>query len=381
MRKILVLFKSSVAVVSCLLISLVSYIVIRLNIGLDLAMPPSKSRKLLDPSMEDLPGHVIVDILSRLPVKTIIHCKCVCKKWLDLVSDSYFANLHLSARSPAGFIIHHYSREEKAIDTVTGILRLMEVEDELDHHHLLHNPITSLDLNHREGIAEIVYFFGVGSLTQEYKVIRIFQRNIPHDPTSTSRPSLLEAEVYTLGTGQWRSLGHVPYLDNRFDGSFFNGHAHWTVLFQDSPNKIYAFDFDKETFELFPSPPSESGDYFPSLGVINGCLCQCDTYESKLIVWVMKEYGINNSWHKELVIEKIISPVLNMLWDQTIYLIEGFKDGTILMGISLGAMFIYCPRRKTIVDTEIFGGFIDGLAYRPSFLRLHNFENERVHLL
>lgn len=81
---------------------------------------------LLDPSMEDLPVPIMVDILSRLPVMTIIHCKCVCKEWLDLISDSYFANRHIS-RSSEILMIHHKSNYEDK--RAAGILKWVEVED------------------------------------------------------------------------------------------------------------------------------------------------------------------------------------------------------------------------------------------------------------
>lgn len=60
------------------------------------------------------------------------------------------------------------------------------------------------------------------------------------------------------------------------------------------------------------------------------------------------------------------------------HIIAGLKDGTILMASYKDKVFAYCPQRKTIVDMEIFDRYFNGLPYRPSFHRLHNFENERV---
>ncbi|GKB42029.1 F-box associated domain containing protein [Tanacetum coccineum] len=97
-------------------------------------------------NMEDLPLNAMVDILSRLPVKTIIHCKCVCKKWHFLVSESYFVKLHLS-RSPVGLIIHHFTMQEMHNNGL-GTLKLVEIEDEVDHPRLYHDPIMNFDLNH-----------------------------------------------------------------------------------------------------------------------------------------------------------------------------------------------------------------------------------------
>ena len=66
------------------------------------------------PLMEALDDYFLLDMLSRLDVKTIIYCKCVCKRWRDLVLDPHFvSNLHLprSLSSPPSLIIHGLPRE------------------------------------------------------------------------------------------------------------------------------------------------------------------------------------------------------------------------------------------------------------------------------
>ncbi|PWA90773.1 F-box associated domain, type 1 [Artemisia annua] len=386
-----------------------------------------------NPSMDDLPPNVMVDILSRLPVKTIIHCKCVCKNWQKIVLDSYFANYHLS-RSPKGLMIQHNYEEHMGGYSKPNVLKWVEIEDEQDYHRLQHDPVMCLDLNiapifqeaqllqvgsvngliclweygprvdntyicnpitreymilprqqyYREGYATIVYGFGVSLRTNDYKVIRTFEGDIPPDQTSRSRPSLLEAEVYTLGTGQWRSLGHIPYWLCGYFGPFLNGHVHWIVVDKDSPEELCAFDFDSETFKLFPSPPSEAIEesqiHFVSLGVLNGCLSQSDTFDSQFTIWVMKEYGIKKSWHKEVVIKESISPDLDWIMWEPMHLLEGLKDGTILMVYYEDKLLAYDPQSKTIEDTEIFKRYLFGMTYRPGFLRLQNFKLETVHM-
>nr|XP_043630928.1 F-box/kelch-repeat protein At3g23880-like [Erigeron canadensis] len=385
--------------------------------------------------MDNLPSNVMFDILSRVPVKTIIHCKCVCKRWQTIILDPYFADMHLS-RSPAGLMINHnYEKDMRSSTIKPGILKWVEIEDESDYHYLHHDLLMSLDLNlgtifqdsqillvgsvnglvclwqfgprghdntyicnpitreymilprqqyYRDGYAIIVYGFGVGLKTNEYKVVRTFQGDIPPDSTSTSRPSLLEAEVYTLGTGQWRSLGHVPYWLCGFHGPFLNGHAHWMVVDPDSPEKICAFDFDNETFKLFPSPPveniAESRIHFRSLGVLKGCLSQSDTFDSQFTVWVMKEYRVKTSWHKQVVIKQSISPSLDWVMWEPMYLITGLKDGTILMVYYEDKLLEYCPQNQTVEDTKLFDRYLDAMAYRPSFLKLQNFRAETVHV-
>ena len=99
-------------------------------------------------------------------------------------------------------------------------------------------------------------------MTKEYKVVWIFLGTILRNPTS-SLPYLLEAEVCTLGTGQWRRLGRVPYVIDASNGLFLNGCVHWIVNDKHSPERLCSFNIDNETFELFPSPPSEEivGDF------------------------------------------------------------------------------------------------------------------------
>ena len=85
------------------------------------------------------------------------------------------------------------------------------------------------------------------------------------------RSFLLQAQVCTLGKGQWRQLGHVPHRLKVSRGTFLNGSIHWIVLDEDSREKIYAFDIDNETFQLFPSPPGKLGCIrYQTLGVLNG---------------------------------------------------------------------------------------------------------------
>ncbi|KAJ9552398.1 hypothetical protein OSB04_016443 [Centaurea solstitialis] len=403
--------------------------------GANVATGTIGTRTLIDPSMEALPAELMIDIFSRLPVKTIVHCKLVCKKWRSLVLDSSFVNLHLS-RSRTGIIIHHkihipstdYARDQ-------GTLKWVDIEDKVDHHLLRHDHPMSLGLNKlpvfqysqmyqtgsvngliclcqysrrinhddayicnpvtreflilprqrfwREGSLEVVYGFGVSSLTGEYKVVRAYQAKGVQNGHKPARPSVMEAEVYTLGTGHWRNLGPDPVTyrlntSQEFYGPFLNNRCHWIVSGnEDAHDNICTFDLDKETFQLLPSPPppvKENWFRGESLAILKGCLCKLDTYASKLTIWVMKEYGINNSWHKQAVISRSIQWPLY----QRIHLIADLKDGSFLMAIG-NKLWAFDSRRKTIEDTKMFDPYLSGWAYRPSFLKLQNFESERKH--
>ncbi|KAJ9551828.1 hypothetical protein OSB04_015873 [Centaurea solstitialis] len=377
--------------------------------------------------MEELPAELTIDIFSRLPAKTIVHCKRVCKKWRNLVSDSSFVNLHLS-RSPTSLIVHQNYRSQGSVDP--GILKLVEIEDKDDHHHLHHDhPPMSLDFNtvpifendvtyqmgsvnglicvwqtsrgqanntyicnpvtremmiipqyYDRDVTVNAYGFGVSSLTGEYKVVRTFERELPSDGEISYPTSVLKAEVYTLGTGQWRRLGGAPY---RLDGSKFgvvlNDHCHWIVVSSNryTRENICTFDLNKETFQLFPYPPCEAieviNSHCHSLAVLKSCLCICDAEDFKFTIWTMKEYGIKKSWHKEVVITEAISH--GVVWLQTISLIECLKDGTILF-VS-GGLWAFYPTSATVEEIKRFDWSEIAFTYRPSFLSLQNFESEK----
>nr|TKW38250.1 hypothetical protein SEVIR_1G101800v2 [Setaria viridis] len=60
----------------------------------------SKSRKRkastpAEPPIPELSDEIVLNILVRLPVKTVLRCRAVCKAWLAIISDSSFTRAHL----------------------------------------------------------------------------------------------------------------------------------------------------------------------------------------------------------------------------------------------------------------------------------------------
>ena len=48
------------------------------------------------PFITFLPTKIFINILLKLSTKSIVLCKCICKTWHNLISDSQFAKLHLA---------------------------------------------------------------------------------------------------------------------------------------------------------------------------------------------------------------------------------------------------------------------------------------------
>lgn len=260
----------------------------------------------------DIPTLIITDILSRLPTKTIIHCKCVCKSWRNLLLDPYFANLHLS-RSPTALIIHQLGLGVSLPDSNSDILKLVKFRDESDGHHLCYHPAMKFNLkvchphgkillvgsingllcfcdyqneslficnptvrqyvtvpepNHKRRYPSVlVYGFGFSSISGQYKLVQIFQK-----AASGNCSYECQGEVYSLGTGKWRSIGPVPFkYDLRLYSVTLNGNIHWLTCNMESPYSICAFDIEKESFQGFSTVPGLGrGNYCKSLGLLEG---------------------------------------------------------------------------------------------------------------
>ncbi|GAB2298408.1 hypothetical protein Dimus_032473 [Dionaea muscipula] len=56
---------------------------------------------------------VLVEILARLPVRSLLRFKCVCKTWFSLIGSEYFVDKHVSARS---MMFKDYNFENLLVD-------------------------------------------------------------------------------------------------------------------------------------------------------------------------------------------------------------------------------------------------------------------------
>ncbi|CAI9091266.1 OLC1v1026241C1 [Oldenlandia corymbosa var. corymbosa] len=385
----------------------------------------------------NLPLPIITDILSRLPTKSIVQCRCVCKTWLKLLSEKEFATLHLS-RSPMCLIINKLD-----FDSSSGsCFSLVELEDEPGHHNLsvagmklilpcscdedgltivgtvnglvclnqrkyLHDAVYIWNPTLRESIAlptpegvrdypnSISYGFGLSTKIGQYKVVRIFL-----ELEKSSRRILKSiCHVYALGEGSWRVIGDCPYLNSCCShGVFLNGNLHWLVADSNGSELISCFDLEKESFGPFPAPPELSKDfYLTSFGLFGSYLSVCDnTSDFQISIWVMKEYGIKNSWVLEFVIDKW-SADLHVLSCEIVRVLKVFRDGVILLLCRDDILLSYNSTRETLHQFavhKLIKSFddrmnedsspderyprIEALEFVASFLSLKDFAMEAV---
>ncbi|XP_076934900.1 putative F-box protein At4g21240 [Bidens hawaiensis] len=352
------------------------------------------------PSMED--ENLILEVLSRLPVKSIMCCRCMCRKWWDLLSGLYFVGLHLS-RSHEALMVHEHTTWPGSLvwvdhewDPVKGInLKfcgknllwtpqvgsvngLVCCTHGFDEFYIL-NPVLEEYINLPKPRFKCVVRYGFGvSMAGEYKVILLCGSVLCSDPYDiVSQVYTVEIKVYTLGTAEWRVLGQTPYRLNLpgypEPGVYVNSHVYWL-----DDGRVYDFDLNKETFELCRSPPGPQGESMQMLGVLKGRLGRVSWGSLGLEVWVMKDA----SWCKEITIENPILP--SSWWRRLLCLTDGLKGTGILMVQvrSTNEMLAYCLNTNTILHSNFHGANIDSImTYRPSFIKLYDFASAEVYAL
>ncbi|GAU30644.1 hypothetical protein TSUD_224000 [Trifolium subterraneum] len=108
----------------------------------------------LCPYFDNIPSHLIVQILLQLPIKSLLICKCVCKMWKTLISEPHFAKLHFE-RTPVSLMIRTIDHTR-----VARTLYLLECEPEKfeigSDNHVKLQPIFKLPLRDAKSLREKV---------------------------------------------------------------------------------------------------------------------------------------------------------------------------------------------------------------------------------
>lgn len=370
-------------------------------------------------TLQDLPSQLIIEILSRLPMKTLFSCRCVCKLWQSLLLDPHLINLHLS-RAPISLLLKTFNEKRKLIEfhlldlqgkktdscesritikkksnlpniefdyvnSCNGLLCLCEpgTEDPI----YVCNPILGEYITLpkvKKDVSIVGAGFGFSLETKEYKVVRVFQI-MGTDPIKREIHDHYEAEIYVLGTGSWRSLGKVPHTINVLMSfnTFVNGALHWHVSEHDTPDFIRAFDFGSEQFRVVPEPSLffdqwekefvDSQAFIDSmhLGVLLGCLSICDFTESDRVeIWVMNEYGIKESWTRNFVIENL--PFERWHGADNYDPIMILDSGEILMLFNWSSLITYDPKEEVFKYLSTYGveSWFEAFAHIPSCISL-----------
>ncbi|KAK4799893.1 hypothetical protein SAY86_025258 [Trapa natans] len=328
-----------------------------MDLGLE---PPAKRprRSFFDPdedlldrrplsAMESLPREIVLDILSRLPVTSLVCFSLVSRSWRKLAHDPLLpdAQLRRSASSHPFLLFHcdfpirnnlyfvelsaaHSRRsggvsslrefhppfwksmsEFEVVGSCNGILCLADFlyKDSM----YLYNPFTGdhrlLPPPKQYANHEAAFGFGVDPKSGQYKVVKV----VYYAKSTTAAPrvrrnayQLSDVQVLTVGGCGWRSLGKAPYqIEGRLSEAVVDGKLHWTT----KPRRyrparpLVSFDLSEERFGEVPIPETVP---------LNWCNCQLMVlggslsaivycHHRRMEIWVMRVYGERDSWTKK----------------------------------------------------------------------------------
>ncbi|KAL9225891.1 hypothetical protein vseg_001767 [Gypsophila vaccaria] len=287
-----------------------------------------------------IPAVLLCDILSRLPSKSLMRFRCVCKSWYSLIThDLDFHKLHLlnfksnnNGRRWIGYQLddsydlsstkfwlydesfvsdkiqaYPFHREETPpidfyfsgiVGSCNGVVclylsideeSLAQLQDERGFGKFficLLNPSTRKDRWIEFPYRDINYYwfkdnfmlgFGLSIKSSVYKVVIISKEGREKD----------HVYVYSLGTSSWTVIRAKPCVweskINKDPGTYFNGFCHWIRLnTKQEDYTMMRFNLDDENFSYIELPPkshfSPPYDCFKTM-VIMDMLCVWETLE------------------------------------------------------------------------------------------------------
>ncbi|XP_057460115.1 F-box/kelch-repeat protein At3g23880-like [Actinidia eriantha] len=236
---------------------------------------------------------VLIEILTRMPVKSLLRFRCICKHWYTLILNPTFEHHHLDhqKRNNKGrLLLQHYDKHtsqyvyaifpDKTLATTSyhdldylpgkgivaidgpmnGLFCLFNYRD----HFIIWNPamreFRSLPFPYHPkrpphyNTSLWSFGFGLDPITNDSKVVLIRElRN-----GLRSFPDGVFVNVYTLSTNTWRHLDGLDYVLSKCltaysrTGVYLDGIYYWNA----SHHRILTFDMGKEVFRVILGPDS-----------------------------------------------------------------------------------------------------------------------------
>ncbi|PHU06220.1 hypothetical protein BC332_27042 [Capsicum chinense] len=302
-----------------------------------------RSKKMdVDGTMEvHLQEEIIMDILSRLPVLSLLRFKCVSKYWMTLISEPYFTLKHLNhaknnQNSQKILVLHgEFPLHCSSLSSVSlSSVRLAEDVRKLD-----------WPSNPRPWRFRI----------DDYKILKI-------DDTA-------HCEILTLKSDSWRKIdkrpaGVFPVLSDTEDSlAFVHGAFHW--LDSSLEKTLISFSISNDVYGEIPLPEGMSLVFnmnrINGASALEGMLCVYSTHIRRGIhtfkLWILKDYDVKESWNRLFTIQ-----------GTDLYSIPKYKfsDGEVLLrcrDLECGSVFKISKESSRLWPQSVSEPIQDGFVY------------------
>ncbi|KAL0290244.1 UNVERIFIED_CONTAM: F-box protein [Sesamum angustifolium] len=259
-----------------------------------------------NPKCEFFPDEVVLQILARLPIKSVFRAKCVCKLWYKLISDKYFTRLYneVSVRNLMVLVeISEPSSESRSslilVDNLRGVseFSLTFINDRLKIRASCNGLLCC------SSIPDKGVYYVCNPMTKEYRLL----------PKSRERPvsrfypdgeaTLAREDFYMFGfdsvSNKWRKF--VTFQDDHFMHMkwnrvvFTNGALHWLTA---SCSCVLVLDLDSEVWRKMSLPNQVISGNGTRIYLLefDGRLSVVQISDVWMNIWVMKDYE-REEWH------------------------------------------------------------------------------------
>lgn len=307
-------------------------------------------------STSELPEEMIREVFLRLPVKSLLVCKSVCKPWLSTISSPNFIKSHLhhvlvaSRKNPTLLEILSSDYDDCHIEFSEYLLLLIERLEQRRLQHLFEalldvsvqdlstSPIRIHRIRYEQRVAsschngiicvadvfenlylwnpsirqckklpfppkpctdtmlEFNFGFGYDSISDDYKVIRLFD-----DLISDGLVPVLQ--VYSSNADSWTEF-HPPIVDGELPdieaNIVINGVLYFTV-----GDNLLSFDFRKQVFVPFPFPTSTASIRTMKSNILDfkGSVAIVFQSGTGVDLWTLEDVSGEVLWTKKFSIE------------------------------------------------------------------------------
>lgn len=337
---------------------------------------------------------IIANILSRLPVKTLLRCKSVSKSWLSIISSHDFIKTHLARSADDPHLTHHQlilcgapfmpKKHRPYIDITVRNENLKLACCPIDYllnetgpkQIKLDSPTENIDnwtyvVDHCNGLLCLACFDGSVFLwnpsTRNYRQLPKYDHEHEHTVFGFGYNELKDDfkvyavigdsfSVYGTNSNCWGMIEDVPTPKLSYGtskGTFSHGAIHWVVKQGDEKKTIFALDVDTETCRKVLQPDYGEDAYeltLASLGQSLSILCQ---YNTGADLWVVQDYGAKESW------KKLFSfPIpIDLKWEPRIRPLCISEHGDFMLLVGL-AVIMYNPKAndnqiRILFETDI----------------------------
>ncbi|KAK4479489.1 hypothetical protein RD792_015003 [Penstemon davidsonii] len=370
---------------------------------------------------DTLSADLLMGILSRVPAESLLGFRSVCKDWCRMIDDPYI-NIHLerqllkthdSSNGVGHLLLVNHNRQLCSL----SLLNLLQFDCPLKFEttrmmnpNPLEDPGTSICLCNglilvccsrlyklwsiwnpltqelhelppdswsKIWMLDIFSGFGYDTSADDYKVLKHIQYVDP-----VERIFKYVTCAYSLKSNSWKRIEDFPFRIMQFgldrsSGVFFNGALHWigNRCHEDiqTENLIVAFDVKTEYCRSYPMPSLQlDGLECPILQLdeLYGCLSLSLYSDFKRFeIWLMNDYGVENSWTKLLSIEEQFLIRFRSRTPRTINYLN--SKGLILLQISK-TLCLYDPGNNAMEEFGIPGNLklFSSQVFRPSLVRI-----------